>query len=632
MMTLSHWAKTTLGLALCACAVSAAGRPNFLLILTDDQRYDAFGPAGLQRVQTPNLDRLAARGLRFRNAFVTLSLCSPSRAAVLTGMYGSANGVTTVGRPRLKPGVKTLAHHLGEAGYRTGVAGKWHLGNSPAECGFQFARTFDSNGPFYNRQVRVGDKIETVRGFVDKWVAEQSVAFMKACRRAGRPFFLWMCTQVPHMNHEFDWNVREETLALYPQSAMPVPVTWQDDLTGKPPYLKASRSRQQALEYGYNRAEGIQRHWQRYLAAVTEVDTAIGVALDALRTLELEENTVVCFMSDNGWFLGEHGFTSKVLPYEESMRVPLILAGPKLPVGYESDLVLNIDVPVTMLSLAGLEPPPGVHGKNLLNRLAPPGVRARSRTSFLYEAPDPQLGSHPLWAVRTKRWKYIRTGSTEDPEQLEFEELYDLKTDPREMHNLAADPERASELEQLRRLLQQHRRDPAHDADPHWAAALDGDVAAWIQRAEDHWMRGTSQFDRIEAYAIYRLAARHGSAEAQAKLIELEAALSPIELRLGKISCGVCRRGQASMAGIGMPNQSPRLALSGLVIDAEERTALINGEPFQAGEIQYVRLQLPARMLRVQCLEIGPSWVRIRVDGEERTLSLPGAGSTACCL
>jgi len=245
------------------------------------------------------------------------------------------------------------------------------------------------------------------------------------------------------------------------------------------------------------------------------------------------------------------------------------------------------------------------------------------RTSFLYEAPDSQLGSHPLWAVRTKRWKYLRTGSPEDPEQPEFEELYDLTSDPHEMHNLAENLEHASELEQLRRLLQQHREDPAHDADPNWAAALDGDIAAWLARAERHLTQADARLDRVEAYALYRLAARHGSEEAQTRMAELEPTLSAAELGVARIECSQCRRIQAEKAGIVSPLSFRRLTLDGVVVEGQRRTALIGGEAIQVGETVLLRARPYSDRIRAECLEIGLNWVRLRAEGTEVRLSLP---------
>lgn len=429
-------------------------RPNFLFIFTDDQRHDALGCVN-PLARTPHLDALASRGVRFSNAFVTLSICSPSRAAVLTGLYGSANGVTTLGT-RIRQGLPTFASSLRQAGWRTGMVGKWHLGTTPAQAGFDEHRFFVSNGPYYNRPVVIDGRKQNVPGFIDDWVAEQAVDFMTRATADKKPFVLWMCTQVPHMDHTMDWNPREESLRRFDQDKMPLPPTWNDDLAGRPGYLKTARSRTQAATYGYDKPDGIRRHWQRYLAALSEVDASIGKALAALKRLGLENDTYVLFMGDNGWFLGEHGFTSKVLPYEQSIRVPMMLAGPGIRPGVDDHLVLNIDLPATMYELAGVDAPP-MHGQSLRplldRRPGPPW-----REAFLYESPQPVLGAYPLLAVRDQRWKYIRTFDADDRRKLIFEELYDLQADPHETTNLAGRAEHADRIKTMAATMATLRR------------------------------------------------------------------------------------------------------------------------------------------------------------------------------
>ena len=425
-----------------------------MFIFTDDQRHDAMGCAGNSLIRTPNIDSLAARGVRFDRAFVTLSICSPSRAACLSGCYGSTNGVTTLGQALNAPR-ETSPEYLKQAGYQTGFSGKWHLKTTPTECGFDFVSYFLSNGRYYNRSVVEKGEKKQVPGFIDYYVADESIRFLESATRRKSPFVLWMCTQVPHMNHEYDWNARPETLAGYDPAAMRVPETWRDDLSGKPHYLKQARSRLRALEYGYAKPEAIQRHLQRYYAAVTEVDASIGKVLRAVERLGLKQNTWFILMGDNGWFMGEHGFTSKVLPYEESIRVPMIVAGPGIQPRADTHLVLNIDLTATMLDLARIPVPDQMHGRSLLPLIR--GQEVNWRESFLYEALTPTLGSWPLLTVRTERWKYIQTYDIEDPSRCVFEELYHMQEDPLEVHNLAQDVRHATVVRQLSASLDKHR-------------------------------------------------------------------------------------------------------------------------------------------------------------------------------
>jgi arylsulfatase A-like enzyme len=433
-------------------------RPNFIFILTDDQRHDALSCAGNPHAKTPNLDHLAARGVRFENAFVTLSICSPSRAACLTGRYGSSNGVTFVGNNAVMHATEqTFAQILKEAGYQTGMVGKWHITNSPQSCGFDYVTHFVSNGPHWNRKVNEQGKIKTAPGFIEDYNASQAIGFIeKACRKHA-PFVLFLCNQLVHMDHNFDWKPKAKTLARYNPDDMPVPDTFDDDLAGRPPYLKNSRSRMQALKYGYDKKRNIQNHLAKYYSALEDMDAAIGKVIQAVTAKGLESNTYYIFMGDNGWLMGEHGFTSKVLAYEESIRVPMILSGPRIKRSIDNHLVLNIDLMPTMLDLAGLPIPKNVQGCSLISLLED---RAHNwRTSFLYECPRSSLGVKPHFAVRTDRYKYVQTYEDETLAKVVFEELYDLKTDPTEIRNLAQDLKYREIKKKLIAKLKEHREE-----------------------------------------------------------------------------------------------------------------------------------------------------------------------------
>lgn len=427
-------------------------KPNIVFILTDDHRWDGLAVAGNEKIKTPNLDKLCEAGTRFENAFVTLAICSPSRAACLTGRYGSRNGVTAVGHASIRQGEPTFARALKEAGYMTGVTGKWHLGNSPRSCGFDFASTCWSNGTWYNREFTIDSKKRKVPGFVDDVTIDESLRFLDQAGQANQSFALWLCTQVPHMDHQHTWPAKQEYLDQYDVEAMPLAETWDDALEGKPEYLVTSRSRTQALKYGYDDPENIRKHARDYYASVQQMDAAVGRLLDELERRGLSENTWIILMGDNGWMLGEHGFTSKVLAYEESMRVPMAVVGPGLKPQVRDELVLNIDLTAMIYELAGLKVPESLHGQSML-----PIIQGKSpsdwRTSFLYEAPTPQLGSKPLWAVRDAQWKYIETdlGSGEV-----FRELYDLHSDAIEAKNLADDSSQVARVAQFNQQLKAH--------------------------------------------------------------------------------------------------------------------------------------------------------------------------------
>ncbi len=450
-MRLATIAATILALVSSSALAAAETRPNILFILTDDQRFDALGCAANEIIQTPNLDKLAERGLRFENAFVTLSICSPCRAVCMTGQYNSRNGVTQIGNHKISTSSPHLPRLLRNAGYRAAMFGKWHMGDKPADLGFETFEYFTSNGPYYGRSVKVGNETKRIDKFIDDYVADKCIDYLDDATKSDKPFFLWMCTQVPHMNHKHEWNARPETLQLYADADIQVPKSWSDDLSGKPPYLEAARSRQQALKYGYDKQEKVVDHIRRYYAAVTEVDASIGRVLDHLEATGLDDNTWIVFMGDNGWLLGEHQFTSKVLAYEESIRVPMIIAGPKARTGRETRFALNIDLAPTILDLAGVPADKRMDGTSLVPILQ--GKNTDWRDHFVYEAPVSQLGTHPLWAVRTKDRKYI---ATHMPDGTVFEELYDLQKDPGELNNLAGQLAIRSRLERFRADVEQH--------------------------------------------------------------------------------------------------------------------------------------------------------------------------------
>lgn len=233
---------------------------------------------------------------------------------------------------------------------------------------------------------------------------------------------------------------------------MPLPSTWQDDLAGKPPYLKTARSRTRALEYGDDEPARIRRHIQRYRAAVTQVDATLGCLLRAVDELSIADRTWFVFMGDNGWQIGEHGFPSKVFAYEESIRVPMIVAGPGTRPGVYGRLALNIDLPPTILDIAGVNIPTTMHGRSLRT------PSSDWRNSFIYEAPMPVLGVHPLMAVRDDRWKLIRTYDSDDRQRGSFAEFYDLHNDPQELNNLAELPVHAERICRMAQQIEEHRR------------------------------------------------------------------------------------------------------------------------------------------------------------------------------
>lgn len=414
-------------------ASEPARLPNFVIIYTDDQRFDALGTNGNDVILTPHLDRLGQNGLVFTNAHVVFSLCSPSRAALLTGRYGSANGVLELGSG-LNNGEKTIAQFLKQAGYQTAMSGKWHLRQTPKQLGFDFGVYFQGNGTYYQRLINDQGKNIKPEAHCDFYCADRSVDFLKEAAEAEAPFFLFHNTQLPHMNGKHEWDAKAETKAKYRIGDMPVAENRLDDLSTKPGYLKEVRNLTQAAKYGYPEKQAIQKHSLDYYSVTSEMDDALGKVFNALDDLELWQNTYVIYMSDNGWMLGEHGFTSKVLPYEASTHVPMVVVGPSVEKGASHALVSNIDILPTVLELAEVAVPTNIHGRSLVPIIKK--EQAQIREGLVYEGLGGYGGAKPNLGVFRDGFRYIGTYADANLDKLIFEELYNIRNDPQEMNNL----------------------------------------------------------------------------------------------------------------------------------------------------------------------------------------------------
>lgn len=431
-------------------------RPNIIFIFTDDQRYDALGANNNNVIITPELDKMAQQGIRFTNAHVVFSLCSPSRAALLTGRYGSANGVLQLGSD-LNANEITVANYLQEAGYKTGISGKWHIGRHPADAGFDFSVYFEGNGTYYGRTIYdEGEKVNPEM-HCDLYCAKRSVDFLKKAVEGDKPFFLWHNPQTPHMNGNLIWDARVETTKKYNVNDMPVANNRLDDLKNKPEYLNHVRNLTQAKVYGYPESNAIQQHTLEYYSVITEMDQFLGLLFNTLDELELRENTYIFFMSDNGWMLGEHGFTSKVLPYRHSPHVPFFVVGPELPTSVNNNIVLNIDMAPTILELAGIKIPSEIHGKSVIPILK--NENKTWRSSFVYEGLGTYGGAKPNLTVISDEFRYIETYDDESLNTINFKELYDQKNDPSEMNNLVLDKNRQKLLNTIEQEINRHKRE-----------------------------------------------------------------------------------------------------------------------------------------------------------------------------
>lgn len=420
-----------------------AARPNLLVLVTDDQRWDAVGYEN-PRVETPHIDRLAARGVRFDNAFVTTTICPASRASILTGRLEREHG-HTFGTPPLDPGLVASSYPalLRDSGYETAYVGK--LG---VELGAGAPTLFDHHVELWRRPYFQPDDSGTLR-HVTELTARAAVDFLEG-RDPSRPFALTVAFNAPHADD------REEEQYLWPDAVdglyrdvvfPPPPLAEPEFFAAQPGFLRDSKNRER-WQWRFDTPEKYQRMVAGYLRMVSGVDRAVGEIADALDRLGLTGDTVILFTSDNGYFLGDRGFAGKWLGYDAALRVPLFLHDPRDPrAGHgrrSRALALNVDLAPTLLDLAGLEPPESMSGRSLLDAL--PHRPADWRRDFFFEQLYVEPGIPRHEGVRTGQFKYVRYLDQEPP----YEELFDLGVDPDESRNLAADPTQAGRLEALR--------------------------------------------------------------------------------------------------------------------------------------------------------------------------------------
>lgn len=428
----------TFALALTASAApvrAAERKPNFLFIYTDDQRWDAMGV--VQREQgergrfpwfkTPNMDRLAAGGIRFRNAFVTLSLCAPSRAAFLTGRYNHLNGITNNHTPFPAESV-THATLLRAAGYKTAYIGKWHMGNQSGQrSGFDYSASFVGQGRYHDCPFEINGVSTPTKGWVDDVSTDHAIEWMKQNR--GQPFSMVIGFKTPH-GPRGEKNLPERLRSLYDgETSRAVPNSKSTAIFNGP-----------APETGDDQPRGLSANSVHldYLRHVNGADENLGRLLDALDSLGLTEDTVVVYSSDNGYYLGEHGLGDKRSIYEESLRIPMLVRYPRLFAKGQvlDEMVLNIDLAPTILDLAGVPVPAEMQGVSW-KALAAGQKPANWRTSFLAEYFMENGGGNTptLVGLRTTHAKLVTY-----PGHSEWTEVFDLAADPYELKNLASDP------------------------------------------------------------------------------------------------------------------------------------------------------------------------------------------------
>ncbi|MEZ5354765.1 MAG: sulfatase [Bryobacteraceae bacterium] len=444
-------AMTGVGAGL-AQAAQTGGKPrNIVFILTDDHRYDAMGfLKGQQWLETPHLDSIARDGVNFENAIVTTSLCSPSRASVLTGVYAHRHKIVDNNTP-IPKGTRFFSQDLQQAGYRTGFIGKWHMGaeSDRPQPGFDRWVSFLSQGSYTPTPagLNVDGKKVPQKGYITDELTDYAVDFLRGVKR-DQPYFLYLSHKavhsefVPAPRHAGRYKDKE---FVYPKSmAKPEPSQH------RPAWVQNQRNSWHGVEYPYHSGLNIADYYRRYAETLCAVDESVGRVLDTLRERGELDSTLVVYMGDNGFAFGEHGLIDKRTAYEESIRVPLLARCPEL---FKAGTavkqpVANIDLMPTFLSAAGVRVPTGLDGMSWLDL-----ARGRSTTwrdSMLYEyyweRNFPQTPT--IHALREQRYKFIRYYGLWD-----IDELYDLQNDPAEMNNLIFSAEHQEIADRMRKQL-----------------------------------------------------------------------------------------------------------------------------------------------------------------------------------
>ncbi len=476
-------------------------RPNILFIMADDHAVQAVSALDGSLNQTPNIDRIADEGMIFLNSFCTNSICAPVRAVNLTGKYNHLNGQIN-NNIRFDGSQMTYPKLLQKEGYQTAMIGKWHLQSDPE--GFDYWNVLPGQGEYYNPDFIEMGKRTRVEGYVTDLITDFSIEWLKN-RDPEKPFCLLLHHKAPHRN----WMPGPGHLTMYDDTTIKVPDNYFDDYDTRsaaareqemtvykhmqPVYdLKVSEGseirhrsfsrmneQQKAAWYAAynpkNKAfleaglEGrelaewkLQRYLKDYLRCIASVDDNIGRVLDYLDETGLAENTIVIYTSDQGFYLGEHGWFDKRFMYEESLRMPLLIRFPKeIRAGTKSDkMVLNLDFAETLLDLGGVTIPEEMQGESFRELFANPDTEDWRDAIYYhyYEYP----GVHAVkrhYGIRTRRYKLMHFYY-----DIDAWELYDLAKDPEEMNNLYGNPEYegiiAELKERLEKLQEQYREDP----------------------------------------------------------------------------------------------------------------------------------------------------------------------------
>lgn len=422
-----------------------ASKPNVVFILTDDQRWDMLGCAGNPILKTPNVDALARDGVRFRNAFVTTAICAASRASILTGLHERTHRFTFGTKPITKEHLAiSYPALLKKAGYRTGFVGKFGVGVGQGAVKDLFDSFAPSGHPYWKKTGKGQKHLTDLEG-------ERAVAFLDTVKK-GQPFCLSVSFNAPHAqdNDPKQYHWQKDVDHLYADAKFPVPKTMTDAFfRAHPAFLQKTESR---VRFGwrFDKPKKYQDMVRGYYRMISGVDLVVGRIRAALRKRGLDDNTVIIFTSDNGYFLGERGFADKWYIYEPSIRVPLLVYDPRAKKADRGRVVdamaLNVDLCPTILDLCGVAVPKLTQGRSMVPLLRGK-VPANWRTDFFYEHLFERKNIPKSEGVRTEQFTYVRWFEQKPL----VEELYDHKADFDQVKNLIVDRKFAGVLAKLRK-------------------------------------------------------------------------------------------------------------------------------------------------------------------------------------
>ncbi len=452
----------TLVISGCGNKESVDSRPNIIVVLVDDMRWDEYGVVGHNYLQTPNIDRVANEGINFKNAFTTTPLCSPSRASFLTGLYAHTNGITdNLARNEQSHKLETFPKFLNEKGYETAFIGKWHMGNDDTRRpGFDNWVALKGQGEAIDPNLNVNGERHVVKGYVTDILTDYSLKFIKEPRE--KPFLLYLSHKALHPNliqrddgsavniGDGGFIAADRHKGMYNSA-----IFQRRPNNGIPPLDKPALMRKigDLPPLGPETATP-EKDIRERAEMLMGVDEGLGRIMNELEATGQLDNTILVFTSDHGYWYGEHGLDyERRLAYEEAIRIPMLIRyPPKIKAGQTADqMILSIDLAPTLIEMAGEVPGDHLQGRSLIPIID--GTVQDWRKSFLVEYYSdtvfPRIVTMGYKAVRNERYKYIHYVDLEG-----MDELYDLQNDPYELKNVINDPEASDVLEQMKAELQ----------------------------------------------------------------------------------------------------------------------------------------------------------------------------------